>query len=184
MIKRAFPAVIGFLGLCLPLAAQQIVEETITPDQLRITGEVDTAPALRLYRPDLFTAVDGSVLLHGLPVLTLLDGRRFPISSSLGGMGRTPLNLFPFAFLSAIEVQPINASPRYGSEGPGGVVNLRLNRNYAGGEAGVFYGKSSGKFGREDKQAYVIGTVGNDKIHITAGASYEETSVNLPRRGR
>jgi hypothetical protein len=64
------------------------------------------------------------------------------------------------------------------------VVNLRLNRNFAGGEFGVFYGKSDGKFGREDKQAYIIGGVGNDKVQITAGAAYEESIGNVPRPHR
>jgi outer membrane receptor protein involved in Fe transport len=152
---------------------------------LSITGEVDTASALALYRPDVFSAVDGSVLIHGLPVLTLLDGRRFPISSELGRMGMAPLDIFPVALLNAVEFQAVSSSPRYGSDAPGGIVNLRLNRNYAtGGEAGVFYGKSGGKYGREDKSAYIIGSVGTDKVQFTAGAAYEESSGQVPRFGR
>src|SRR4051812_24673279 len=111
MIKRALSAVVILLAVCLPLVAQDVVEETITPEELRITGEVNTAPALALYRPDVFNTVDGSVLIHGLPVLTLLDGRRFPISSELGRMGMAGLDLFPLAFLSAVEVQRLSPSP-------------------------------------------------------------------------
>jgi outer membrane receptor protein involved in Fe transport len=190
MIQRALLAVVGLLTLCLPLAAQQTnrleqtEDETITLDQLRRTGAVDTSSALTLYQPDIFSTVDGSVLIHGLPALTLLDGRRFPISGALGRMGMTPLDLFPVAFLSAVDVEKINASPMYGTDSPGGVVNLRLNRDYAGGEVGVFYGRSSGKFGREDKQAYILGGVGDEKFHITAGAAYEESSGRVPRLGR
>ena len=182
MIKRAVPAVLGFLGLCLPLAAQQIATdfETITPEQLRRTAAVDTGPALTLDRPDVFSTVDASVLIHSLPVLTLLDGRRFPLSSELD-----PLALFPVAFLSAVEVQKVNPSPVYGTDAPGGTVDLRLNRDYyGGGEFGVFYGKSGGKFGREDFQSYIIGGVGNEHFNITAGASYQESSGSIPRRGR
>ncbi len=181
MMKRAFPAVIGFLSLCLPLAAQ---DETITTDELSATGEVDVAPALTLYRPDIFSTVDGLVLIHDLPVLTLLDGRRFPISSSLGRMGMTAVDFVPLAFLSAVEVQKANPSPMYGTDRPGGTVNLQLKRFYGGGEAGVFYGKSGGKYGREDFQTYIIGGIGNDKFNITAGASYQESNgrVYYPRR--
>jgi len=188
MVKRALPVIVVLLGLCLHLAAQRTdrthltEDETITPEELRITGEVDTAPALTLYRPDIFSMVDGSVLIHGLPVLTLLDGRRFPISSELGRMGMTPI--FPVAFLSAVEVEKVSASPMHGTDSPGGVVNLRLNRNYSGGEVGFFYGRSDGKFGREDMQAYILGGVGNDKIHITVGAAYQESSGHVPRRSR
>jgi outer membrane receptor protein involved in Fe transport len=191
MMKRALAVVLSLLSLSLPLAAQQTIRsglsdvETISRDELQTTGEIDAVSALSLERPDLFRSVDGALLIHGLPVLTLLDGRRFPIGDSLGRMGMTPLDLFPVAFLSAVEVQKVGGSPRYGSDGPGGVVNLQLNRNYySGGEAGVFYGKSGGKYGREDFQAYIIGGVGNDKVHFTAGASYEESSGRIPRYGR
>ena len=190
MIKRALPAVLGFLSLCLPLAAQQTnrpeqtEDETITLEQLRRTGAVDTTSALTLYQPDIFSTANGSVLIHGLPALTLLDGRRILASSALGRMGMTPLDLFPVAFLSAVEVEKVTASPMHGTDSPGGVVNLRLNRDYAGGEVGVFYGRSSGKFGREDKQAYILSGVGDEKFHITVGAEYEESSGRVPRLGR
>lgn len=183
MFKRAFASVIGVVGFCLLATAQspgnsrvQVDEETITPEQLSITGEVDVAPALSLYRSDLFRTIDGTVLIHGLPVLTLLDGRRFPISSELGGMGMRPLDIFPVAFLSAVNVQKTGSSLRYGSDAPGGTVDLRLNRIYSGGEVGFFYGKSGGKYGREDWESYVIGGVGNDKVHITAGVAYGDSS--------
>jgi outer membrane receptor protein involved in Fe transport len=190
MIKRALPAVLGFLSLCLPLTAQQTnrpeqtEDETIALEQLQRTGAVDTVSALTLYQPDTFSTVGSSVLIHGFPALTLLDGRRFSISGPLGRLGMTPLDLFPVAFLRAAEVQKLNASPMYGTDSPGGVVNLRLNRDYSGGEMGVFYGRSSGKFGREDKQTYILGGVGDDKFHITAGAAYEESSGRVPRLGR
>ncbi len=189
MIKRA-SAVLALLTLCLPLAAQQTdgleasTAETITPEQLRRTGEIDAGPALRLSRPDLFSTAEGSVLIHGLPALTLLDGRRFPLSSGLGGTASAPLDLFPVAFLKAVEVQQVTSSPVHGTDRPGGVVNLRLNRYHSGGEVGVFYGRSDGKYGREDFQTYIIGGLGNDKFHITAGAAYQESSGHIPRFGR
>lgn len=190
MIKRALPAVVVLLGLCLPLAAQhvdrheQAADETITPDELRITGEPDAGPALNLYRPDIFTSVDGATLIHGLPVLVLLDGRRFPISSELGRMGMSPLDLLPVAFLSEVNVQKVGSSPMYGTDAPGGIVNLQLKRLSSGGEVGFFYGKSGGRNGREDFQSYIIGSVGNDKFNITAGAAYQESSGRVFSRGR
>lgn len=185
MIKRALPAVVGFLSLCLPLAAQQTnpfdptEDKIITVEQLRQTGALDVASALTLRRPDIFSTVDGSILIHGLPVLTLLDGRRFPISSELGRMGMMPLDLFPIAFLSAVDVRKVKASPIYGTDSPSGVVNVRLNRYYSGGEVGLFYG--SGKHGREDKQAYILGGVGDEKFQITVGAAYQESRGYIQR---
>lgn len=190
MIKRALFAVIVLLGLSLPLTAQRNGRaefdegEAITPEQLRITGEVDAGPALALYRSDIFESVDGAVLIHSLPALTLLDGRRFPISNELGRMGMSPLNLFPLAFLSAVQVHKVGSSPMYGTDAPGGVVDLQLKRLSSGGEVGAFYGKSGGKYGREDFQSYIIGGVGNDKFNITVGAAYQESSGRIPPRVR
>ena len=53
-----------------------------------------------------------------------------------------------------------------------------------GGEIGFLYGKSSGKYGREDFQSYIIGTVGTDKFSITAGVLHQESSGRIPRWGR
>src|SRR5438477_11391104 len=56
MTKRALSAVAGFLGLCLPLSAQQT------------------------YRPDLFSALNNSI---SLPSLSLSDGQRFSFSGTV-----------------------------------------------------------------------------------------------------
>ena len=56
MTKRALSAVAGFLGLCLPLSAQQT------------------------YRPDLFSALNNSI---SLPSLSLSDGQRFSFSGAV-----------------------------------------------------------------------------------------------------
>ncbi|MFN2475603.1 MAG: TonB-dependent receptor plug domain-containing protein [Chthoniobacterales bacterium] len=173
----------GVVALCLPVAAQDV--DSYSADQLRITGETDAGPALSLYRPDIFSSVDGTTLIHGLPVLTLLDGRRFPISGELGRMGTTALDVMPLAFLTAINVQKHHASTTSGSDATGGVVDLRLNRGYGTfGEVGVFYGRSGGKYGREDFQSYIVGGVGNEHIQITAGASYQESSGHIARPRR
>jgi hypothetical protein len=169
MIRRAASAVLGLLGLCLPLFAQT---ETISIEDLEKTGALDAAAALSLDQPNAFSRVDGALLLHTLPVTMLLDGRRFPIS----GDSRRVFEMFPVAFLDSVEVQKLSASPVYGSDGPGGMVNLRMNHYSSGGEFGVFYGKSEGKYGGDLFQTYIIGGVGNDKFNITAGALYQESS--------
>ena len=65
------------------------------------------------------------------------------------------------------------------------VVEIRsTDRIHASGEVGFLYGKSSGKYGREDFQTYIIGTVGNEKFSITAGVLHQESSGRLPRWGR
>ena len=184
-MKHAFAAVVGVLGFCLPVVAQQIRSasdaDTILREELEETGAVETGAAVTLARGDIFRGVDSAALIHGLPVLTLLDGRRFPISTELGRMGVVD---FPVAFLRAVEVQPVGSSPRHGSDGPGGVVNLQTNRLRMGGEVGFFYGRSDGKYDREDYSAFIIGGVGTDRFNITAGMSYHESSGRLPRGSR
>ena len=186
MLKRVLPAVIVLLGLSLPLVAQPAADDAtlITSEDLRISGETEVGPALTLYRRDLFSTVDGAVLLNGLPALTLLDGRRFPISSALGRMGHAPVVNFPVAFLEAVEVKKGGPALRHGSDSPVGTVDLRLKRLDYGGEVGFFYGKSSGDYGREDFSAHIISGIGNEKFNITVGAAYQETTFKVPRRFR
>ena len=169
MIQRALLVVLGFFGLCFPLTAQQTL---------------DAGSAFALYRPEIFSTVGSSVLLQSLPVLTLLNEQCLPVSTELGRMGRAPLNLFPDASLRVAEVQRINAAPVYRTDGkdwPGEVMSSPSNPIYFGGEVGFLYGRSSGKFGGDVMQTYMLGEVGNDKFQINVGASYEESSVRFPR---
>jgi hypothetical protein len=180
MIKRALIAALCSLALCLPIAAQQTSRLEQTED------ETITLEQLSLYQPEIFSPVDGSLLIHDLPMLTFLDGR-LPVSSELGRMGMAPLDVFPIAFVSAAETHKANASlasPASGTDSPREVTTLRLNPEYWSGEVGVFYGRSSGKFGREDFGSYIVGGVGNDKFQITVGASYEESNGRVPRWAR
>jgi hypothetical protein len=175
MSKRAASPVLGLLSLSLLLAAQQAN-----------AGAMDTGSALTFSQTDIFSTVDSSVLIHDLPLLTLLDGRRFPVSSALGRMGMTPIDLFPIEYFRAAEVQNINVNQtRSGKDFPGALVNdSPLTPTYAGGEVGVLYGRSSGKFGGDVFQTYMQGEVGNDKFQISAGAVYQESSGRVPRFGR
>jgi outer membrane receptor protein involved in Fe transport len=155
--------------------------DVITREELEDTGAVETSSALTLARSDLFSGVDGGVLLHGLPVLTLIDGRPFATSPQLGRLAAFNV---PVAFVNAVEAQSGSPSLRHGTDAAGGVVNLRLNRIESGGEVGVFYGRSSGKYGQEHFSTYIMGGVGNDKFNITAGAYYHESSGTFPRGRR
>lgn len=176
MNKGVVLAILGLLSICSPLVAQEGDFDTITRDSLQLMGEIDTAPALALNRPDLFSTVNGLLLIHSLPVTTFLDGRRFPISGDSNRMGISPLEIIPVAFLSAVRVQKTSTSPLLATDAPGGIVDLRLRRVSSGGEAGVFYGGSGGKYGREDFSAYILGGVGTENFQISAGAAYENSS--------
>jgi len=156
MTKRALFAVAGFLGLCLPLFAQQT------------------------YRPDPFSALNNSI---SLPSLSLSDGRLFSLSSAFTWMQPTPPDFLPA--LSPPLPQTAAASAAYPKDSSKEVVDVRKPDllDYATGEVGFLYGRSTGKFSGDVEQGYFIGEVGNDKVHITAGAFYENSSVRFPRVG-
>ena len=176
MIKRALLVALGFLALCFPVAAQQTNR----------SDGFDAAAALALYRPEIFTSVDSSVLVRDLPMLTFLDGR-LPGSTALGRMGTAPLDFPSLAYVSAAKVRKVNAAQVSGKDGKDSsaeVMTLPVNPVYYGGEVGVFYGHSSGKFGGDEFGTYIEGGVGNDKFQINAGASYQEWNGRAPRRIR
>jgi hypothetical protein len=182
LIKSALLLGLGFFGFCFPLTAQQTSrmerakDKAATPRQLRPSA-LDTPARLTLSRPEVFSATNGSVLM----MLTLFEGQRLPASSELGWMGMPPLDYFQDELPSAAEVEKPNAAPVDGKDSPSEMVSSPLSPFYYSGELGVFYGRSSGKFGREIMQTYFLGEVGNEKFHITVGAAYEESNGRLPR---
>jgi hypothetical protein len=153
MMKRALLAVIALLGLCQWLPAQP-------PEQL-------------LYGPG---TLDSSLLS---PWASLENRNQFFFSTAFGSMRTTP------EFLPAFDPSAPLSAPYISADNKNSVdriVELRApNRIQFGGEMGFLYGKSTGKYGREDFAGYVIGTVGNDKFSITAGYYRQETTFNNPR---
>ncbi|PYJ97791.1 MAG: hypothetical protein DME68_08340 [Verrucomicrobia bacterium] len=160
MTKRALSAVAGFLGLSLPLSAQQTD------------------------RPDFFSALNNSLLRF--PSLALSDGQRFSFLSAFTWMEPTPPDFLPA--LKATAPPKANASAMPGKDSSKEVkevVDMQRSNlfDYASGEVGFLYGRSTGKYGVEVEQGYIFGEVGNDKFHISAGASYENSSGHFPRFG-
>jgi hypothetical protein len=188
MIKRPLVIAFGFLGFCFPLMAEQTSRrerskaETMPPlGQLRRPSALDNPAKLTLSRPEIFRATNGSVLTDDVLMLTLLDEQRLPASSELGWIGMPPLDYFQDELPSAAEGEKANATPIDGKDSPSEIVSSPLSPIYYSGELSVFYGRSSGKFGREIMQTYFLGEVGNEKFHITVGAAYEESNGRLPR---
>jgi hypothetical protein len=168
--KRSLVIAVGFLSFFFSAAAQEIL---------------DAPSTLSLYRPDVFSTVDSSALIHQLPVFALLDGQRLPVSTDLGRMGIAPLNLFPAAFLASASTQKAKTTrtgaPADAKDSPVEMVNSPLHPVYATGEVGVLYGRWSGKSSGDLWESYMVGEVGNDKFHITVGAAYEESSGHFAR---
>jgi hypothetical protein len=136
---------------------------------------------LNFYPADMLSTLDSSVLIHDLPLLTLLDGHRLPISTELGRMGTTTESLSLSYLTPAQPTRSAKASaPTDGKDFP---AMTKTSSLYYGGEIGAYYGTTTGgKFSRSDFGSYIVGTVGNEHVSITAGASYQESNGQLPRR--
>jgi hypothetical protein len=151
MSTKGFIWGIALIGFAFSLAA----EET-----------TDASSSLAFDQSDVFQRVDSYALIQALPL---------PIQSTL----------FPTESFSLGEMKKASASPRRRSTARDAKdfvdskdVSARAlvpsNPFYYGGEVGAFYGHATGKFGGDAFGGYAIGTVGNDKVQITAGSSYEE----------
>jgi len=159
MTKRVSLGVIGFLSLCLCSSAQR-------------TGWSDIFRSLNSSPPTF-------------PSLTLSNGGFFSFSTALSWLEPVP-DFLP-GLPAAAPPRPVATSGvTRAKDSSKEVIDVQRTGlfDYVGGEVGFLYGRSTGKFGGDYKQAYIIGEVGDDKFHISAGASYEESSWRVPRFGR
>jgi len=197
MVKRALCVAMGLLGALLPAVAQQGHHST-RHERLQSNSVLNTPLSLSLYRSKNLGAVDGSLLLHNGSVPLWLDGPQVgtgfidpgSFASQWVQMGFTSQNLLPSASLSAAppSAQTANIGRVHKSDGKDlgvdgkdiddGMMESPLSRVYYGGEIGFLYGRWSGKGGGDMWESYIVGTVGNDKFQITAGASYDEWNPN------
>ena len=179
MTKRALSAVAGFLGCCLSLSAQEtqrlgeIQPVLFTLSQPGRSGVVNTGAAL-------FSTLNSSYC--GFPSLTLSDGRLVSLSNAYNWIEATPPAFLPA--LSKGEPARVSSAATSGRDSGNKVVEVQPKLfDYAGGEAGFLYGRSTGKYGVEVEQGYIFGEAGNDKFHISVGAAYENLSGRFPRLG-
>jgi hypothetical protein len=176
MIKRALLTLLVLLSVCSLAGAQQTNRfeqpKTITLEQLS------------LYRPEVLSTVDSLTLIDGLPMVSLLDGQRLPMSTALGRMGMTSLSFSPVVLLANLDKPKASASPDYKTVAPREMTPSLFTPEFVSGEVGFLYGRSSGKFGGDMMGTYIEATTGNDKFQISVGASYEEFNGRIPRWAR
>jgi hypothetical protein len=162
MGKQAVFALAGVLGLCVSVAAQEI----------RDFGSIQPARE----QADFFGTLTNA--WNDPAPLQLADGRTFSFPSAFAWMEAPPAYYIP--------ALPLAAPPRLfpmtplATNYPESPVGLLPRIDYAGGEVGAFYGKSSGKFGREVYGGYILGEVIDGNTHISVGASYEHANGRIP----
>jgi len=198
MVKRVLCVALGLLGALLPAVAQQ-PHHPIKREQSRSAGASIAPLSLNLYRPKISGAAENSLLLHNGSVPLWLDGPEltngsagssYGFTSSWVQLGFTPVDFLPAAFLSGVQPPPQrpSAGRLHGTDGkdlgtdakdsPDEMLSSSADPVYYGGEVGFLYGRWSGKGGGDMWETYIVGTVGNDKFQITAGASYDEWNAN------
>ena len=155
MIRRAFFAVIGIVALALPLVAQP-------PEQLLL---------------------DGDTPWRQQPWSSLENHDKFFFSSAFGSMRTTREFLPNFDPSEPLTMAYLPSGDSKDSLDR--IIDLQApSKIRFGGEVGFLYGKSTGKYGREDFAGYIIGTVGNEKFSINVGYLHQESTFNVPRRRR
>jgi len=198
MVKRALCVALGLLGALLPAVAQQPQHST-KREQSRFAGPAGAPLSLNLYRSKVAGATERSLLLRNGSVPLWLDGTQFSngiidpgygFGSSWVQLGFASTDFLPATFLSGAQspAQRPSAGRVHARDGkdlgvdpkdsPDELLSSSANPIYYGGEVGFLYGRWSGKGGGDMWETYVVGTVGNDKVQITAGASYDEWNPN------
>jgi hypothetical protein len=194
MVKRALCVAMGLLGTLLPAVAQP-AHHSVGRERLRSNSAFNAPLSLSLYRPQNSTVADSSLLLHHGLVPLWLDGPRastgiidpsYSFASQWVQMGFMSQDILPTALSSAARppaqtsrTGPVGKDPSAdGKDNSDQMLDSPLSRVYSGGEVGFLYGRWSGKGGGDMFESYLVGTVGNDKFQITAGASYDEWNAN------
>jgi hypothetical protein len=196
MFKGAFFLALGFLAVCLPAVAQQVKHSGAAQHRVA-TPAVTTfehGPIVSLYRPNVVSASNASLLFHNGPLRAWSDGGQLASETALAQIGMAPLGLFPMTYLAPSDVGPaptrkasaasdsrFQNSPVNGKDLSGEMISSPLNQVYYTGEVGFVYGQWSGRGNGDYWQSYVWGQAGNDKFQINAGASFENWSGSSPK---
>ena len=190
MFKGALFLALGLLAVCFPVVAQQAKHSGATQHRAAIaTSTFERGSTLSLYRPNVVSASNASLLFHSGPVRAWSDGAQLANETALAQIGMGPLGLFPVTYLAPSDIGPMPTRKASGASNsrsqmlatdgkdlPGEMISSPLNQVYYTGEVGFVYGQWSGKGNGDYWQNYVWGQAGNDHFQITAGAAFENWS--------
>jgi hypothetical protein len=172
IVKRTLPAVLGLLGFCLSMSADQ------PPD---VSFE-----QLSRYRADILGASDSVALLRGLPMVCFLDEQFLPVMSEFGPAPVGSDELFPAIVVTGKQAKRLSTAYLDSKDVKDTTKTIRPAERrplYYSGEVGAFYGHASGKVHGDAFGSYLESTVGDEHVQITVGASYDEFNGRGPRRG-
>ena len=180
MTKQVVLGVAAFLGLCLSLGAEQPLR-VLSLAQLNSLSPQNSRPLF--FQPAVFSRLGDPLLVDGSPGPTTFSNREtFSLATTFNLVG-TPTSFLPTTMAMESPSRNVPATSSRDKDSSNYPLDLRPGY-YVTGEVGFVYGRSTGKFGGDYKEGYIIGEVGNDKVHITVGASYEDWNGRTFRLGR
>lgn len=163
----------------------------ITREDIDVSGDVSVADFLRnttfnsfgSFRPQSGSSAQAvaTINLRGIGAartLVLIDGRRAPVSPSLG-QGQD-LNTIPLAAVERIEILSDGASAIYGSDAIGGVVNIITRKDFSGAEMTLGVSKPKRDGGETEEGSVIFGAAG-DRGNMLAGISYSNRGIIFAR---
>jgi iron complex outermembrane recepter protein len=173
----------------------------LTRDEIRESGEIDLTETLQTSVAaagssqinNFYTGfvVEGgpgaqTVGLNSLGAgrtLILMNGRRFPISGVGGTTGFVDLQSIPSLAVARTEILKDGASPLYGSDAVGGVINMITRQNVNGFELS-FDGSSPFEGGAEEFRAGALWGKTADNWNVMVSAEYfEQKPLTIGDRG-
>ena len=175
MTKRVVLGVATFLSLCFSLGAEQPTR-ALSLAQLSSLSPQNSRPLF--FQPAVFSKLGDPLLTDGSPGPATFSGssETFSLATTYNLVG-TPTNFLPTTMAMQSPSRTAPATYSKDSDLPDYPLDLRPGY-YVTGEVGFMYGRYTGKFGGDYKEAYILGTVGNDKLQISVGASYEDSNWN------
>jgi len=106
--------------------------------------------------------------------LILINGRRAAPVQKLTAFGQADLNSIPTSAIDKVVVLPGGASAIYGGAASGGVINVVLKKNYAGGDVTVTYGDVFKGSSRARSVDAALGFPLGAKTNVMLTANYKD----------
>jgi hypothetical protein len=174
MTKQVVLGVAAFLSLCFSLVAEQPAR-ALSLAQLNSLASQSSHPLF--FQPAVFSKLDDPLLTDGaLGPTTFSNRETFSLATTFNLVG-TPTSFLPTTVAMQSPSRTLPATYSKDKDSADYPLDLRPGY-YVTGEVGFTYGRYTGKFGGDYKEAYILGQVGNDKLQITVGASYEDSNFN------
>jgi iron complex outermembrane receptor protein len=157
---------------------ENFLKERLTMNTTALTNSQSSAA----FAASVATGNTSSINLRGLgtdKTLILVNGRRMPsVAISLSEF-QPDINGIPLSAIERVEVLPTSASGIYGSSALGGVINIILKRNYAGGEIRATYDNTFDTDSAVRTVSATYGTSLGKKTHLMVSGQWSDEHAML-----